>query len=353
MTRLVARTAAAVAMLVAAAALISTCTQAAVTTTRFSTVGAPDRTAPTGTVSGVRSPVEAGSTLNLTIDAYDAGSGLESAEAAIDGNTATVALCTIAPGGECPKSASNVPLAIDVGGEGSHELVVTVSDAAGDTATLVEEAIEVRGMRPPSGASVVIAVGIAGGGHGPPEGPPPKERPGHGGRPERGVLSSKEGAAPACRAPMLSMRLASRPLGYAAHHVPVLRRGGRYLFAGRLTCRRGARRVSAPDGTPVRVRRLIGGCGLRLWRCTLIPPASVIRTRHGRLRARVRIAGPGAVIFEYRPPGGESVRVRLRVAVAPQGECPRRGGHDRWEHRRCRRRHRRRHRRLRRSRGRR
>jgi hypothetical protein len=322
-------------MLVAAAALISTCTQAAVTPTRSSTVGAPDLpgqtlagernltqaqsstvgapdlTAPTGTVGGVRSPVEAGSTLSLTIDAYDSGSGLERAEAAIDGNADSVSLCTAAAVGECPKSASDVALSIDVGGEGSHELVVTVSDAAGNTATLVEQTIEVRAPRPPSGAGAAIAVGIAGGSSGPPGRPPQEEPP----RKEPPSTEPPPRVSPGCRAPMLAMHLASKPLRRRRHGVPVLRRGRRYLFAGALSCLRQRKRVPAPDGTLVQVRYR-HRCMRGLYRCTLTAPEGTIAVKRGRLKVRLLIRRPGAIVFRYRPRQAGSLQVSLRIAVA-------------------------------------
>lgn len=321
-------TTAAASLVVAAAVLASAHAQAnpIVSVNLSSTsLGAPSSEAPIGAVGGVRSPVEAGSTLHLTIEASDTDAGLVSAHVSIGASSASVSLCPVPasaggqPKGACPESVSEVPLSIDVGGAGSHLLVVTVTDAAGHVGTLVEQTIEVLAA-PPSGSNT-LTIGIANGRVGP-NGELLPEEPGR----QETLSYKEESQPPACPSPLLSMRMVARPLGRTRQHVPLLWRGHRYRFTGRLTCLHGRRRVSAPDGTTVgvlykghRCRRGRRGCTIRSRRLT-------ITVRKGHLRVRLRMKLAGKIVFSYRPSHGESVQVTLRVAVRRwhrRGGCPR------------------------------
>jgi hypothetical protein len=288
-------TTAVAAFMTAAAVLVPFSAQATVTF-RYSsnTLGVRDST-PSGSVGGVQSPAETGSTLRLTIDASDTGSGLSSARASIDGNTASVSLCS-APA--CPETVSDVPLSVDVGGAGSHVLLVTVTDAAGNTGILLETPIEV--LTPVSPATNTVTVGISARHGGPPE-ETPTEEPGHKHPPE-------ELPPPVCPSPMLEMHLDSKPLGYTRQGVPVLRRGKRYRFAGRLTCLHGRRRVSAPDGTPVRVLRKLG-------RRTFTTGRGTMLVHGGSLSAMLAFKSTQTTIFRYNQTGGEDVEVGIRIKV--------------------------------------
>jgi hypothetical protein len=245
----------------------------------------------------VQSPAEAGSTLNLTIDASDTGSGLASAQVSMDGNTASVSLCSSSP---CPEAVSNVPLSIGVGGSGSHVLLVTVTDAVGNTGTLLEAPIEV--LAPVPSVSNTVTVGISAMHEGPPVEPP--EEPAH-----EHPLKEPPPRVPVCPSPMLEMHLASRPLGYTRKGVPVLRRGRRYRFTGRLTCLHGRHRASAPDGTPVRVLYKVG-------RRTFTVGRGTMPVHGGSLSAMFAFENAGTIIFRYSQAGGEDVEVRIGTAIA-------------------------------------
>lgn len=335
---------AAASVLVAAAVLAPAHARSAPTVSvelSSASAGAQSASAATGAVGGVRSPMEAGETMNLKINASDASAGLVSARVSIGASSAFVSLCPApaSAGGEavhgCPESVSEVPLSINVGGAGSHVLTVTVTDMAGRLSTLVEQTIEVQAPPPPAGNTLTI--GVANGRVGP-HGELLPEEPG------QGILSYKEESPPpACPSPMLSMRLASRPLGRTRRHVPVLWWGRRYRFKGRLTCLDGRRRVSAPDGTSVRVLYQRHLCTRDHHRCVARSRKLTITVRKGRLKVRLRMVFRGAIVFRYRPSHGESVQVRLRVAVrhvrrrggcpAPRtrhlGACPRHAGRSR------------------------
>jgi hypothetical protein len=283
----------------AAAAFVPYSSQATVTFTSSSIAPGVQDGAPGGSVGGVQSPAETGSTLSLTIDASDTGSGLVGARASIDGNAASVSLCSAPP---CPEAVSNVPLSVDVGGAGSHVLLVTVTDAAGNTGTLLETPIEV--LAPVQSASNTVTVGISARHDGPPVEAPPEE-PAH----KHPLEEPPSEMPPVCPSPMLEMGLASRQLGYTRQGVPVLRRGRRYRFTGRLTCLHGRRRVSAPDGTPVRVRYKVG-------RRTFTAGRGTMLVHGGSLSALLGFKSARTIVFGYSQASGEDVEVRIPVAIA-------------------------------------
>jgi len=286
------------AVMVAAAVPVTSSAQATMTFRSSSiTQGVRDST-PTGAVGQVQSPAEAGTTLSLRIDASDTGSGLISAQASIDGNAASVSLCSAPP---CPQTVSNIPLSIDVGTAGSHMLLVTVTDAVGSTGTLLEAPIEV--LDPMPLASNTVTVGITamheGSSMEPPEEPDHKHLP----------KEPPPRVPPVCPTPMLEMHLASKPLGYTRRGVPVLRRDRRYHFTGRLTCLHGRHRVSAPEGTPVRVLYKVGRRISTVGHDTML-------VRKGLLNTVLELKSARTIIFRYSQAGGEDVEVRIGAAIA-------------------------------------
>jgi hypothetical protein len=286
------------AVMVAAAVLVTSSAQATVTFRSSSIMLGARDSAPGGAVGGVQSPAEAGSTLSLTIDASATGSGLASAQASIDGSTTSVSLCSASP---CPEAVSNIPLSIDVGGAGSHVLLVTVTDTVGDTGTLLEEPIEV--LDPVLPGSNTVTVGISAVHEGPPVESPEESAHKH------PLKEPPPRVPPVCPSPMLEMRLASTPLGYTRKGVPVLRRGRRYRFTGRLTCLHGRHRASAPDGTPVRVLYKVG-------RRTSMAARGPILVRRGDLSATFEFESARTIIFRYSQAGGEDVEVGISTAIA-------------------------------------
>ncbi len=286
------------AFMVVAAVLVTSSAQATMTFRSSSITPGVRDSAPSGAVGEVQSPAEAGSTLSLTIDASDTSSGLASAQASIDGNTASVSLCSAPP---CPQAVSNVPLSIDVGTAGSHVLLVTVTDAVGNTGTLLEAPIEV--LDPVPLGSNTVTVGITAMHEGSSVEPP--EEPAHKHLPKE----PPPRVPPVCPSPMLEMHLASKPLGYTRRGVPVLRRDRRYRFTGRLTCLHGHRRASAPEGTPVRVLYRVG-------RHTFTTGHDTMLVHKGGLNAMFGFKSARTIIFRYSQAGGEDVEVRISMAIA-------------------------------------
>ena len=275
----------------------------------------------------MRSP--ASGTLELLLYASDTGSGLSSAEATLDGAPPAVvqlgACPEPGPGPECPESVSGVALTLDTRAvaDGERPLRVRVTDGAGNTATLVNQAIVVRNAPHATGTVASVTVGVGnqdGGGSG----------SSSGGGAAGSAKSAEDGKGKAlglrrrrCRAPRLRMHLARpRPQWFTRpKFVPVLRYGGHYVYKGRLTCRVSGRRVSAPRGTPVNVFS-------RVWELTFKRhrgPVRKLRKRPIRVRKggrlRVRLGGfrsGRALYFRYRN-GRDRTHARVRVAVAPRG----------------------------------
>ena len=211
-----------------------------------------DSEPPLVAVSGVDSPVSG--PLPLLVTATDGGLGLASATATLDGQTVasvTFGGASCAPlasgdgemnlplGADCPSAVTNVPLTVSTSNvpDGPHQLVVTVTDIAGNATTAVDESIIVRNHITVPGSTVLLGVGNGGS---------PAKVTGPGGS---GVLPSSTTVPAICASPRITAALAGRPLRWAPHRVPVLWRGTRYLFTGRLTCVKNRRRVGAPDGT--------------------------------------------------------------------------------------------------------
>jgi hypothetical protein len=276
-------------------------------------LGVLDEASPSGAVEGVRGPLEPGESLQLLLYANDTGLGLANAEASIDGqrvafvrlgagscpehpsSSATIELPLGATG--CPESVSKVPLSVPLGGVGSHQLSVSVTDAAGNRTTLVDETIVVESAPPPSSNTVTIGIGTQGSSSSGPAG---------------GVLGySSYGAPVACQLPVLTMKLVSRPLRYAKvgkRRVPVLLARRRYVYRGALTCLVNSHRVSAPTGTVVHVLDEVG-------RRTLKSGRGTMTVHHGALRAILGYTSARTIVFRYGPVDDEFVQLELPFEI--------------------------------------
>jgi hypothetical protein len=268
----------------------------------------PDTTAPTGAVAGVRDP--ASGTLQLLLYATDAGAGLASAEATLDGDSASFAQLA-------GSSVSGVPLPVNTHAfsDGAHKLVVEVTDAAGNSAKVLDRPLTVSNIRPPSGPTATLTLGVAGGGSGGEEGEGPSPGKGQGG-------NGQGGNGQRCRRPKLKMRLGRRPLWHTRpRYVPVLRYGGRYPFKGKLTCLAASgKRVPAARGTRVDVY-------YRVWHHSFKRRRGPVKFFHlrktkvrkkGRLKVNLGFRSGRTVLFRYRDPAGEKAKAKLRLAVPPR-----------------------------------
>jgi hypothetical protein len=293
-------------------------------------LGVLDEASPTGAVEDVRGPLEPGESLQLLLYANDTGLGLANAEASIDGHTVafvrlgtgscpehpsssgTIELPLGATG--CPESVSKVPLSVPVGGVGSHQLHVSVTDAAGNRTTLVDETIVVESAPPPNSNMVTIGIGSQGSPSSSPaaEGVLGSSSGGALGSAAGGVLGYSTSLAPvACYLPMLTMKLVSKPLRYAKvgkRRVPVLLARRHYVYEGALTCLLNNHRESAPTGTVVHVLDEVGRRILKSGRRT-------ITVHKGALRAILGYTSARTIIFRYGPIDGELVQVKLPIEI--------------------------------------
>lgn len=250
--------------------------------------------APSGCVDNWHNP--AGKTLDLGIHASPADGGtLASATITLNGATvATAALPADTPGctaADLPKPG--VPLSFDTRSfaDGLYHLVVTVTDADGTSAPIKDDPrFEI--FNPPPGSSsatLIIGSGVPA--------PPPRVNPGG------GVRGASAGS---CAKPKLSMRLSQKPLRIRKG-VPVLVKGKRYRFTGRLTCLVNHRRVSAPKRTRIELRQIVHG------RSHLKGHGTV--GSHGKVVVRFSVPRSRTLEFRFITADKKVTRVRIKVRV--------------------------------------
>ncbi len=260
-----------------------------------------DASVPEGAVGGVQS-VAAGE-LNLSVSGSDSGLGLESLSASLDGQTvassalggATCANLSAGPGidlplnAACPAQVVGVPLTVDLSTvtDGRHLLTVALTDAAGTTATLVNQEIDVINHPAGSTPSVTIKVGTVGDG-------------------STGSGASSTATQNVCEDAALTVRLADRPLRLS-HGRLVLKRKKRYHFGGRLTCVTNGHRVGASRNTVVDL-------SFKVHRHTL-DHFGTATDANGRISVDVACASTRTIVFTYTSPTGTVTQASLHVLV--------------------------------------
>ncbi|MDP2712467.1 MAG: hypothetical protein Q8O56_14730 [Solirubrobacteraceae bacterium] len=258
-----------------------------------------------GSVGGFTSPARGA--LQLVISASDAGPGLASATATVDGVLAGhVRLGAESCGdpsapdppaaGACPAAVTGVPLIVDLQpfAIGRHHLQVRIADAVGNAALIFDAPLDVAGSPPIRTPSVSLQVGD---GTAPVAGQP--------------TPTPARGAEPSCAAPRLSMTLDQRPLRVTRAGVPVLRHGARYRFRGRLTCEVRAGRRSAPTGVVVQTVHRLGPGGR-----FVVGKAGIVTRRTGQLTLIDSYRSSRTLEFRHASADGTTSRVRIAVIVA-------------------------------------
>ena len=249
---------------------------------------------PAGAVSGVRDP--ASGVLRLVVLAT-ADEGLRSARAGLDGATAaTTSFGCDAEPAACP-SAGEATLLVPTAGvpDGPHRLTVTVTDAAGQEARLVDRVVTVANAPVLQQTTVTVRVGTGG--------------PGDGGPGDSGDPPATPAA---CASPRLKVRAAWRDPRVRGVRL-ALRAGRRYPFAGRLTCVRDGRRVPAARGTRIVLAQKRDGLALR---------RRVVRVRaDGRFAVRIKARSRRTLVFRLRAGDRTVASVRLPVLVLPRGRA--------------------------------
>jgi hypothetical protein len=244
----------------------------------------------TAAVGGISDP--ASGVLNVEVQARAAQGRLASTAVDVDGAAvASAGLCPPDSTSGCQAEHATMPLDTQALADGEHHVVVTVTDADGHTIDAVDRDFDVLN-HPPAGsptATMNVGAGAA--------------------TPQGGSVSGAgvEGAsAVSCTTPQLSMSLAQRPLR-VSRGVPVLSKGKRYRFSGRLTCVTGGKRRSAPRGT--RVSRVDVIHGRRVRR------SSAVVGNGGRIATSFSLPSSRAVEFGATTAGGKASKVRIRVLV--------------------------------------
>jgi hypothetical protein len=251
---------------------------------------------PTGCVGGWHSP--AADTLALAVYASPAeGATLASATLSIDGTP--VASSPLAAGTPACTQADQpgVPLSFNTRGfrDGVYRVVVTVADTDGTSTTILDEPTEIWNDRPAGSRTATLTIGTSV--------PAPPETP-TGGSSSGGVAGA---TASSCVHPRLSVVLDQKPLRIR-RGVPVLKRGSRYRFRGRLTCVVRDHRVAAPKRTRIDRLDVVG-------RRTVSKGGALVRGR-GRITFIVPALSSRTLIFRFIAPDGRHVDVAIKIRVA-------------------------------------
>ena len=114
-------------------------------------------------------------------------------------------------------------------------------------------------------------------------------------------------SAQQCRSPRLSVFLAQKPLR-VSRSTPVLKRGKRYRFSGRLTCVVNNRRRSAPKRTRIDILNTVG-------KQTMEKAGTTIKNS-GSLSVILAYKSSRLITFRFTNSDGQRSQVRIRVRVA-------------------------------------
>jgi len=270
-------------------------------------LGVVDETLPNFAVGGTSSP--ATGSLPLDIQATDTGSGLRWASAQLG---SAFVQDNFAGGDDCrdlSPAADQIDMSINADcaevsalklgldtvnvPDGDYTLTVKVSDWAGNVRESTQP-ITVLNTRPVNTPTQTLSIGTTG------IQTQGTTNPGGSG----GVAGA---SAQQCRSPRLSVFLAQKPLR-VSRGTPVLKRGKRYRFSGRLTCVVNNRRRSAPKRTRVDILNTVG-------KKTMEKAGTTIKSSGG-LSVIVAYRTSRLITFRFTNSDGQRSQVRIRVRVA-------------------------------------
>jgi hypothetical protein len=248
---------------------------------------------PQAAVGGRTSPIAGPLTLDVT--ATD-DVKLASTAVAVDGvQVATASLCPVDSTTGCTHERAALAVDTTTYPDGIHRLVVTVSDAAGNVTTAVDQDFEIWNHRPTGSSTATLDIGSA---------PTATPNAGPPGGSKGGVQGSSDSS---CRSPKLSMFLDQKPLR-VSKGVPVLLKGKRYRFAGRLTCVIKGKRVSAPARSRIDILNIVKGKTVRKGGAT-------VRSA-GKITLIVSYKSSRTIEFRYRAADGKTSKVRIKIRIA-------------------------------------
>lgn len=242
--------------------------------------------------SGYHSPVQGTVTLVVHARTTDPGATLGTAAltlngAAIPGAAGGLA-CAAQP---CTDGTATLSFDSTQYPDGPYVLAATAADSHGHSGAYGPPSFEIWNHRPVPTRSATLTIGS-----GVPT--PPASGGGTG-----GVAGA---TAASCSRPRLSVVLDQKPLRIR-HGVPVLKRGKRYRFRGRLTCVVHHKRVSAPKRT--RIDRL-DKVGRRM-----VHKGGALVRGHGRLTFIVPALSSRTLIFRFIN-GDRRLDVKIKIKVA-------------------------------------
>ncbi len=294
-----------------------------------------DDKAPTGAVGGWRSPASDTPAFNLNVQASDVGVGLKSATAFLDGVPVSTqmfgdASCVeLSPGSaqvDLPYGAvgQNDSTAGPVGcyGRGAvtlsvqtkavpdgpnHTISVTVTDWAGNTTKLMDNvATEVLNNVNLGTNTQTLSIGTSG-----------TTTPTTNANNNSGGTGGVAGAtAQSCNSPRLSMSLARKSVRTTKGGRPIMWKGDRYRFSGRLTCVINGKRRSAPKRARVDIINKIG-------KRTYEKAGTTVRDK-GRLTVILAYRSSRTITFRFTSSSGKRSQVSIKVLVEKKSKAIRR-----------------------------
>jgi hypothetical protein len=277
-----------------------------------------DPSDPHGAVGQVRSP--ATGKLDLKVSATDSGVGLAKSVATLDGTQAAIltfgdnTCAELSPNdstvdypmdANCPATVTDKSLPVDISKvpDGNHTLVVTVSDAAGNTSTIVNQQIEVDNTPIVQTKEQQLTIGNEG----------TTLLPGGGTGTGTGSGGVQGASDTSCNSPKLSMFLSQKPLR-VSHGVPVLSYAGRYRFRGRLTCVVGGKRKSATRHTRVDLANQIG-------KKVYEKGGATVRDKGG-ITMILSYKSSRTLIFRFTNLDGKRSQVKIKITVTKKPKAP-------------------------------
>jgi hypothetical protein len=241
-----------------------------------------------GAVGGIQDP--ASGTLTLHVEARDPQGSLADVTLTVDG-----ALVDTKPLCACQSAAADLKLDTTGYGDGVHHLTITIRDSDGHSAMPENRDFEILNHPPKGSPTATLNIGSGG------ATPLPNVNGSGGSGGVEGV------SATSCRSPKLSMFLTQKPLR-VSNGVPVLLKGKRYRFTGRLTCVVNGKRLSAAARSRIDVLNVVKGKTVRKGGAT-------VRSK-GKITLILAYPSSRAIEFRYSNSDGKTSKVRIRVIVS-------------------------------------
>jgi hypothetical protein len=257
------------------------------------TIAAADDPPITAAIAGVSSPASSDQTIQ--IQARDTAAKLVSASATVDGvNVGTASLCPADSITGCQAEPGSITFHSTDFADGQHHLIVTITDAAGNSASFPQD-FEIFNHPPATSPSATLNINSSN---------TPQV---NGSSPNGGGKGGVEGASESsCTSPKLSMQLSDKPVKLSHGH-PVLLKDKRYRFTGKLTCLIGGKRHSAPQRTRVEQYDVVG-------KKTHFMGGTLVRAK-GAISMILTVSSSRTLQFRVTAANGKTTKVSIKVVV--------------------------------------